>query len=85
MSEWFHVGQKVVCVNADWLCDYGCTSPLRRGAVYTVTMIARSAGRRFDGTMGEGPSLVLAEADFRAHPTSPPSRNRTTGLTHGAP
>lgn len=61
MSEWFHVGQKVVCINAVWYGDFVTASPLEHGRVYTVARIGVNFGRSFDDDLACGPSLVLVE------------------------
>lgn len=48
MSEWFHVGQKVVCVDAEWFgggqSARGIPCPLVVGKIYEIEAIAPLTG-----------------------------------------
>lgn len=59
MSEWFHVGQKVVCLDAD-LDDGLLTyhSPLVEGGIYVVEAVCLGSGF-YHGEWVEGVGLVL--------------------------
>lgn len=57
----FQVGDKVVCVNDEWLAPMAC--PLRKGAVYTVSRIDPyvPSGRLPDGSYGTTIGVSLQE------------------------
>lgn len=61
MSEWFHAGQKVVCVNVDWPGVNGTQCPLQLGAHYTVKGIGPASGIDFMGRLAIGTALDLVE------------------------
>lgn len=65
----FHVGQKVVCVNAEWSALFG-PSRLVKGGVYTIASIAYADGLTVFGDGGAGHLvLVLQETTNSSNKT----------------
>jgi hypothetical protein len=61
MMSTFKVGQKVACVNADWLSWFGAP-PLVKGQVYTVVATENTrSGTIFREHLATRPVVVLAE------------------------